>query len=50
MNVEDIDTYSPDAVVISQRSDGSIVSAKILGPSERGAHYWSITNERSGIR
>ena len=35
-------------VVDFQRSDGSIVFAKILGPSERGADYRSITYERSG--
>ena len=44
MNVDDIDTYSPGAVVSFQRSDGSIVSAKILGPSEPGADYRSITD------
>ena len=47
MNVDDIDTYSPSAIVNFQRSDGSIVSAKILGPLERGADFWSITYERS---
>ena len=44
MNVDDIDTYFPGAVVNLQRSDGSTVSAKTLGPLERGADYQSITN------
>ena len=48
MNVDDIDTYSPGAVVNFQRSDGSIVSAKILGASERSADYPSFTYECSG--
>jgi hypothetical protein len=39
MNVDDFDTYSAGAVVNFQRSDGSIVSAKILGPLECGADY-----------
>ena len=43
-----MDTYSPGAVVNFQRSRGSIVLAKILGPSERGAGYLSITYVRSG--
>ena len=60
MNVDDIDTYSPgavvnfqcsdyspDAVVNFQRSDGSIVSAKILSPSKRCADHRFITYERS---
>ena len=33
---------------IFQRSGGSIVPAKILGPSEHGAAYWTITYECSG--
>ena len=37
MNVNDIDMYSPGAVVNFQHSDGGILSVKILGPSERGA-------------
>ena len=49
MNVDDNDTYSPGAVVNFQRSDGSVVSAKILGLSERGADYWSITYERMSV-
>ena len=48
-NVDDIDTYSPGAVVNSQRSNGNIVSAKILGPSECGADYQSITYERMSV-
>jgi hypothetical protein len=48
MNVDDIDTYSPGAYVDFQCSDSSIVSPKILGLSERGADYQSITYERSG--
>ena len=36
MNLNDTHTYSAGAVVDFQRSDSSIVSAKILGPSERG--------------
>ena len=45
MDANDIDTYSPGAVVNFQCSDSSVVSAKILGPWERGAVYWSITYE-----
>ena len=46
MNVDDIDAHSRGAVVNFQCSDGTIVSAKILGPSKR-ANYRSITYERS---
>ena len=48
MNVDGIDTCSPGAVVNFQRLDGSIVCAKILGPSERGADYQPITHECTG--
>ena len=39
MDVDHIEMYSPVAVVNFQRSGGSIVPTKILGPSERGAGY-----------
>ena len=48
MDVEHIDTYTPGTVVSFKRSEGTVVLAKILGPSERGAEYRSITYERSG--
>ena len=48
MDVEHIDTYIPGTAVNFKRSEGTLVLAKILGPSERGAEYWSITYERSG--
>ena len=32
MNVDDNDTYSPGAVVNFRRSEGNVVSAKILAP------------------
>ena len=48
MDVDHMDTYSPGAVVNIQRSRASVVPAKILGPSERGADYQTITYERSG--
>jgi len=43
MDVDHIDTYSPGAVVNFQRSVGSIVPAKILAPTERGADCQFIT-------
>ena len=48
MNADDIATYSLGAVVNFQRSDGNIVPAKILAPSERGADCRSIAHEHSG--
>ena len=43
MDVEHIDTYTPGTVVNFKRSEGTVVLANILGPSERGADYRSIT-------
>jgi hypothetical protein len=40
--------YTHGMVVNFKRSEGTIVLAKILGPSERGAEDRSITYERSG--
>ena len=44
MDDDHIDAYSPGAVVNFESSRGSIVPAKILGPSELGAdsrsHIW----------
>ena len=48
MDVEHIDTYTPGTVVNFKCSEDTAVLAKILGPSERGAEYRSITYERSG--
>ena len=48
MDVDHIDTYPASTVVNFQRSGGSGVLAKILGPSERGADNQSITYEHSG--
>ena len=48
MDVDPFHTYPASAVVHFQHSGGSIVPAKILGPSERGADYRTITYERSG--
>ena len=48
MDVEHIDTYTPGTVVNFKRSEGTVVLAKILGPSECGAEYWSITYEWPG--
>eukprot|EP00670_Eutreptiella_braarudii_P012189 CAMPEP_0174318618 /NCGR_PEP_ID=MMETSP0810-20121108/8329_1 /TAXON_ID=73025 ORGANISM="Eutreptiella gymnastica-like, Strain CCMP1594" /NCGR_SAMPLE_ID=MMETSP0810 /ASSEMBLY_ACC=CAM_ASM_000659 /LENGTH=81 /DNA_ID=CAMNT_0015428909 /DNA_START=1610 /DNA_END=1855 /DNA_ORIENTATION=+ len=48
MDVVHIDAYTPGTVVNFKRSEGTVVVAKILGPSERGAEYRSITYERSG--
>ena len=48
MDVDHIDTYPAGADVNFQRSGDSVVLAKILGPSERGADYRSITYEDSG--
>ena len=48
MDVEHIDTYTPGTVVNFKRSEGTVVLAKILDPSEHGAEYRSITYERSG--
>ena len=48
MDVEHIDAYTPGTVVNFKRSEGTVLLAKILGPSERGAEYRSITYERSG--
>ena len=48
MIVDDIDTYFPSAVVNFQRLDGSLVSAKIVGPSKCSTDNWSITYECSG--
>ena len=48
MDVEHIDTYTPGMVVNLKRSEGTAVLAKIVGPSEHGAEYRSITYERSG--
>ena len=41
MDVEHIDTYTPGTIVNFKRSKGTVVLAKILGPSEHGAEYWS---------
>ena len=43
MDINHIDTYSPGTVINFQRSAGSVVLAKILGRSERGADCQSIT-------
>ena len=48
MDVDLIDTHSPGSVVNFQRAWGSVVLAKILGSSQRGVDYRSITYERSG--
>ena len=48
LDVDRFDTYPAGAVVNFQSSGGSIVPAKILGPSEGGANYRTITYERSG--
>ena len=48
MDVDHIDTNSPDAVVSFQCFGGTVVPANILGPSERGADYRSVTYERCG--
>ena len=47
MDVEHVDTYTPSTVVNFKRSEGTVVLAKILGPSERGIEYRSITYARS---
>ena len=41
MDVEHIDMYTPGTVVNFKRSEGTVVFAKILGPSEHGAEYRS---------
>jgi hypothetical protein len=48
MDVDRIDPYSRGTVVNFQCSGGSVVLAKILCPSERGADDWSITYEHPG--
>ena len=48
MDIDHIDTYRAGAVVNFKHSGGSIVPAKILGPSEGGVDYRTITYERSG--
>jgi hypothetical protein len=45
VGVDHIDTYPTGTVVNFQRSRGSVVLAKILGPSECGADYQSFTYE-----
>ena len=47
MDVHRIDTYPAGTLVNFQRSGGNALPTKILGPSERGADYWSIKYERS---
>ena len=48
MDVEHIDTYTPSTVVNFKRSEGTVVLARIPGPSEHGAEYSSIPYKRSG--
>ena len=48
IDVDHIDMYPAGAIVSFQGSGGTVVLAKILGPSERGADYRSITYEHSG--
>ena len=48
IDVEHIATYTPGTVVNLKCSGSTVVLAKILGPSERGAEYRSITYEWSG--
>jgi hypothetical protein len=48
MDVDYIDAYLAGAVVNFKRSGGSVVPAKILGPSERSVDYRTITYECFG--
>jgi len=49
MTVDHANTCPASTGVHGSRSDSTMVSARIQGPSEHGTDYWTIVYERSGV-